>query len=369
MLRTHTSIGYSFDRANFGGISLDGLTEKNVQLAFQFRLPCRLRFPGVVRFPIATVQDSYIAFVNPVKMPGENLMRDVLASNKDEKDLYTTALVINPRPKIAASFVAALRDQEYPDDQGDDGWSLLEASFTAINRAVAAHCKFAEIDFGEASHPIVDSSALRLKIWICAPEAHQLSDDDIEHLASLNRYLIGQVGIHSPTIDVGDLTPQTMAKIERVYARQDTYVFDEFEYESKHFRERGDSVIALLMAIIALESSHGAFARLYLERNNVDNETADRYLRDQGFYSTLPVSIRLFVSETNRPTDDVLKTCLEAVTIRNSVMHAVLSKGKPKIHKLTKQQVDSAAASVLAVHKCLVAEIERLLNDGGVQQE
>jgi hypothetical protein len=78
--------------------------------------------------------------------------------------------------------------------------------------------------------------------------------------------------------------------------------------------------------------------------------TAERLLRDVGFYETLDMTILLFLEPEERPTPEEIKKCKDGITYRNDIMHALVNnRGQYRLRNRTNAQISDAYGNVLKI--------------------
>jgi hypothetical protein len=355
-MRSHGGTGFNILKHLLSGMAEGDASESTIQLAYKFLLPCRLAFHGVTRFDIPGSPSGYLAILNGIELPRPTTLQEAMErAGRVESKLRSTAVAVFEKPKPSPEFLKSMAQGTITGESGVRQ-NHLDLALNALNRIVIAHRSVADIDFGESVYPIVLGESVELQVWVYAPAQHTLSDDEVKAIAELQpRLSVGGIGISAPGIDVSDLAPEKIDRIRHVFRRLDQQVFDEFEYASHYFQFQGEEVISLLMAVVALEATHGAFLRKYLEQRGVSNSQTGTYLREQGFTSTLPITAKVFMREVNKPSDEELTGCLKGVTLRNAIMH-----GNPDM-RTKMNQINEARRNVWAVQKRIVDELEHLL--------
>jgi hypothetical protein len=122
--------------------------------------------------------------------------------------------------------------------------------------------------------------------------------------------------------------------------------------------------VALLLAIAALETVHGAFVREVLGNrlpydDKKKNEIINNFMREQGFYALVKISPYLFLEEQDKPSSEDLERCTKGIKIRNTIMHGITKKGKYKMQTYPINDYNNAYRGVLAVYKCFSGALEK----------
>ena len=128
----------------------------------------------------------------------------------------------------------------------------------------------------------------------------------------------------------------------------------EFAFEACRYAANRDYRMAVLMAVIALESAHNAFIRYELSKILHGNDkakasTINDLLREHGFYSISKITPYLFLDENERPSEADLKASLEAISIRNAIMHSLQRKGLSKLRNYKTDDLIKALKGAVAV--------------------
>lgn len=166
------------------------------------------------------------------------------------------------------------------------------------------------------------------------------------------------------TGDIRDLSPDQMAAMESAVPKLRKHVFYELRANAVSAMLSGDAIVAIVLACAALEGAHGAFVRLAL-RSKVPggvaqfNRFMDGLLREQGFYSLVQLSVRAFMEEGERPSEDDLQKCLHGVTIRNAIMHAgIRGTGRYKLREYTASELSAGYRGIMAVYRAFAAAVD-----------
>jgi hypothetical protein len=231
MINSLGSFGYGLERVVLGPSS--SRNELTVQLAYTVRLPFRLRFARITRFAVS--ESSYIAFHNPVPLRSPITWEQVREQFEDEHVLYTTVVAVEEKPKIDADVQKSITSGGACPDDHDVDHQVIPPALVAINRVIASHGKVAQIDLGSTSYPLVDGSAVEMKLLICAPKGHKITDEEIKRLAKEQRAILGNLSDWAPHVDVGDIQDAAEEKIHHFYSRSQSFLFDELAYASNHF--------------------------------------------------------------------------------------------------------------------------------------
>ena len=210
--------------------------------------------------------------------------------------------------------------------------------------------------------------------WILCPEDYKLTAQDFEAIlsykSSVTMTLSRSIKLSEDEIrrGFGDSIPSTSAleSLFEIFRLQQKYIFYEFAHQAITERANDNLPVALIMSMIALEGAHSALLhstipdRLPASIKNSDARGyVDRLLRDQGIYALLQVSPYLFLDRELQPDPDLVKSCLNAMEMRNAIMHAKTRRGRPTIRAYDDSQYRNAIDSVLRLYKIFADAVGR----------
>jgi hypothetical protein len=169
-------------------------------------------------------------------------------------------------------------------------------------------------------------------------------------------------GIPIPS-ELSDLPSDKLKDITECIINQSDYIFYELAFEAEVKWVAHDHIPALLMAVAALEGVHGAFVTHMLSSKlpkDSDN-LAEKFIRELGMSFCNEVSPYLLMSETGRPSAELIQKVSLALRYRNEIMHALRNKqGKYKIKTRTSGEIHEAYSSVMQMYECYRTAFEKL---------
>jgi hypothetical protein len=293
-------------------------------------------------------------------------MSQIARSSLDE--FFTDAVIVNHQPELRQGEFEAIKT-------GQTGMigpaSLRNPGFRLLKEVIAAHQM---VRLG----PYVSGMGALWPRMLTERETFErilvevvlLADPDCTIdktiiLALLDN--IDQLSFSLPSGGVDDLrdySSEQIAALELAVRKIRNHAFYELKTNAIAAMLGGDSIVAIVLGCAALEGAHGAFMRLVL-RDKIPgddkefNKFMSSLLREQGFYSLVQLSVRVFMKTEERPTDDELKGCLDGVTIRNAIMHASIKKtGTYKIREFSRSEINDGYSGIMAVYRAFETAVE-----------
>ncbi|MCH8149005.1 MAG: hypothetical protein IH987_13665 [Planctomycetes bacterium] len=178
---------------------------------------------------------------------------------------------------------------------------------------------------------------------------------------------VDQLPLELPTVDVGslrDYSSEQLSGLELAVKKLRKHAFYELKTSADSAMLRDDSIVAIVLGCAALEGALGAFMRLALRdkvpgQSGKFNSFMNVLLRGQGFFSLVQLSVRAFLKDEERPTDEELERCLRGVEMRNAIMHAGTNKaGKYRYRQFTPSEMNDAYGGIMAVYRAFEAAVE-----------
>ena len=156
-----------------------------------------------------------------------------------------------------------------------------------------------------------------------------------------------------------DLEPDALESMPKHIEMFRRHAYHEIAYRAQIASIQRDPVVALILACAALEGAHAHFVRTRLAERLASHKRGEQLiedlLREQGIYTLLQVSVA-FLVDAHRPSEEVLASCLNALTIRNSIVHAKQKKGQYKLRSYTAGELYAAVSAVMKVFRQLVGD-------------
>lgn len=340
------------------------------------RLPFHLSTGGLFRVPDPDDSSIELWLRNKVVNPSDGqdagikgAFRAMEIARENPDDLLTDALIVNRSPNLRDGEFEAVKEGN---NNKVGPASLSNSGYDLLNEVIAAHLMVrlgpyvAGLGHGWprmlTKHEIY--AEILLEILLVADPSVVIDDTAINSLLQyVDNEPLGQSG--SMTGDIVDYTPDQLEEIRLAVPKIRAHAFYELKVNAIAAMLRGDSIVAIVLACASLEGAHGAFLTSELERDFVGDASAfNRYvsglLREQGFYSLVQLSVNQFLSHSERPSKEILDSCLEGVTIRNAIMHAGRRKsGNYKLREYTSSQVNNGYKGIMALYRTFEAAVER----------
>lgn len=280
----------------------------------------------------------------------------------------TDALLVNRQPDFRSSEFEAIKNNNV---NAIGCASPNNPGFRLLNEVIAAHqmVRLGPYVAGlGAMWPRMLSAREMFQrvigeVVLISRKGRALTDADVSSLFDyLDQLPLGLS--RSSAGDIRDFSTEQLAELGTAAQKIRNHVFYELKTNAITAMLSGDSVVAIVLACAALEGVHGAFLRLVLSDRIPDNvkkpnSFVDTFLREQGFYSLVQLTSRVFMTDEERPTEDELAKCLNGVTIRNAIMHAgIKGTGKYKLRELSRSEIDAGYSGIMAVYRSFEAAFE-----------
>ncbi len=159
-----------------------------------------------------------------------------------------------------------------------------------------------------------------------------------------------------PTIDV--------SRIQALLSSHEENLHHELMLVAKNLMFQRQASIALLVAMAALETVHGAFLREALGAALPDEEgeksrVINDFMREQGFYALVRISPYLFLEPGERPTRGDIELCMKGIEIRNAVMHGLVKKGRFKMRGYSFDDYNEGYKGAFALYRSFSKALEK----------
>lgn len=337
----------------------------------------------IVRLPFHLCTGSVFHFVDPDQNRLEIWLRNKLSIPHDADiheslgihrmgtspdDFLTDALLINRQPDFRSGEFEAIKNN----NAAAIGFaSPNNPGFRLLNEMIAAH-QMVRVgpyvsEFGAMWPRMLSEREMFQRVIgevvLISRKDRTLSDADVLRLfEDLDRLPLGlpSGGMGDPR----DFSSEQLAALGSSVQKIRDHAFYELKTNAITAMLSGDSVVAIVLACAALEGVHGAFLRLVLSDKipgqvGKFNSFMNSLLREQGFYSLVQLSSRVFMTDEERPSEDELTKCLEGVTIRNAIMHAsIKGSGKYKLRELSRSEIDAGYSGIMKVYRTFETAFE-----------
>ena len=362
-----------------GDLDFRQLEPRNLSLAYALSFPFRLCVGREWKCLIS--EDDYLAEMtlrNIRTYKGEMPIRSRRAYMVDPAPYSTTAIAIMRSVFPPKHMIDALRStipkarSAYP-AYGNNFFEHYENNelhvwygrllFKALRRLLLAYDQIDEQQhrLNQPFHNAGDC-VQRACVTITYPDNYTFTDADISDLFNLfNAPDIRSMGYVLPSFK--DYDSAALQDIGRAIEKQKSHVFYEFATESIIRFRRGDSIVALLMAAIALEGAHAAFVQhdlLPRIPGNDAQKVLDEYLRVEGITTLQKMTPYMLMAEKERPTADEIKACSGAISMRNAIIHSlrITSTGQYKTRKYEDAQLFTAYNAIMTIYRRYVKALE-----------
>lgn len=238
------------------------------------------------------------------------------------------------------------------------GGNLFRA-LSVLNEVVFAYSEAVGSMFGGAALRFLTDTdffdSLRLEFAFVAPADYVLGERDVGEIFDWRPpkefRSLGQL-----TGDLDDVPPSIFADVPAHVARLRAHAYHELAFKSKMAMIAREPLVALVLACAALEGAHAAILRHALgshlsARPKGAEGLLESLSREQGIFTLIELTSYAFMDPKQRPTDDELAKCLEALTMRNGIVHAKQKKGAYKLRQHTFMDLSNAYSAVLVVFR------------------
>jgi hypothetical protein len=283
----------------------------DVQFGFVVELPFRLRVGTWYSHEITARGKRFtIWLLNRVAVSDEHASGfEALKPGGTASDLWTEALLVLHDTDFAEEAVASLRvsaregrEPEYlrPEAERFD-------AMEALNHFVVGYATATGQLYGGSRlrllQPLEFHHYLRWDLTLILPDGTAIGEDYARSLFDLQPTVTVVTG-ESILGDLDDLPPAQLAAVGRAIQRHQDHLFYEFAFDAKAKKTAGDNVGALLMAVAAYETVHGAYVhRLVMERlpAGSSQRLSGDYLRELGMMLCNKLTPYLLMPPDARP--------------------------------------------------------------------
>ncbi len=325
---------------------------RQVYLCCVVNLPFRLRLGDSYAFPKSDNEDFKLHFKNPYKIPPGGIDTEILVKQASKHGTYnffwTKVLIVLKKQQNQSWALAVLND-----------FIIAYATVCKSTHGFLGQVKtLTDMEFSEAAESEIE--------YHC-PKDYVLTDLDIEKLINWKPPFLGQVS-GFPLFKFKDLPTQAIDKIPVAFDRHRNYVFYEFAFYAKFRMQSLDYIGALLMACVALEGAHGAFLR-HVRENGLSTcerkkernfkRELKKVPRGSQFYERIKTTVFIFIKGEEKPPDELLAKCGEAIEIRDDIMHAIYSEGAYKLREHETSKLVSACRAIMDTYKYFLKALEK----------
>lgn len=369
-----------FDHVILGAESATDLKDPCVRSVRILRWPGRFGIGRHLRLDLAALDRQFdVHFYNPFVFEEDDDLpdRDWGAIPLPE-ELRTWIAIVNHRPRIspaarsAALNVADSNRNTLMDYYSFDAWQcqigLKQAmvALTEVERrtrhswitedpylasdvsALSSHTEGLVMVVSEKYLPLDDEMIIS---WIIA--SGNPYDARLSHVSKpewLVRAKYGSTGLTSHVHEV----------LGSVLSSQAQYAHYELAFQSREALWRHDYWPALILACAAMEGAHAALieriSHHFASRADA-REIVSGLLREQGIFTLMKVTPKLFMHESNQPSTLLMGSVERAIKMRNAIAHVKRDKvGSPTFRTYSESQFVTAVNDVLEL--CVVFDDE-----------
>jgi hypothetical protein len=367
-----------------GKMDVESISNAQIYNIFILTLPFRIR-TGTL-FTVRLDDSFEVIFRNKLNIP-RGIPREDIWGLLDQGDkhrpyehFFTEAYILDKHPPIDtayrekfAKYVTTRDSESVPRLRGRE----YEA-FTFLNDVIVGYHHSINNTLGGTFIKRLSLHTfygrLRYIYTVISPSGYQISESAlIEILDTLGEQ--GFMSFDTPMFsfegldDISDAQKSNIQHYSRLHQR---FLFYQFALDAKARMIELDYISAIIFAVVALEGVHAVLLRMRLYRQLTQSimnpevrarqaeTTAERLLRDVGFYETLDMTILLFLKPEERPTPEEIKKCKEGITYRNDIMHALVNnRGQYRLRNRTNAQISDAYGNVLKIFNHFAMLVER----------
>jgi hypothetical protein len=362
---TYSTILYpeSYDLAN--------ARADDLRFGFVVSLPYRLRVGAWYRQEISARGKQFTLWLlNRVAVSEDEPSGfEAIGDKGVVSDLWTEALLVLSDTDVSEESMTALRLS------AQDGGELRHprpeaerfAAMEAINHFVIGYATATNQLYGGSRlrlfYPLEFSQYLRWELALVSPAGAQIEDSYARSLFDLEPDV--RIGVGESLLgDLDDLPAYQLAEIKQTITRHRDFLFYEFAFDAKTKKTAGDSVGALLMAVAAYETVHGAFvARMLMDRlpPHSDPSIPGEYLRQLGMDLCNKLTPYMFIAPDRRPDPVLINRGEQAIHFRNEIMHGLRNRrGVYRRRLRTNEQLSGAYRAAIELYDFYRAAFESL---------
>ncbi|MBN2215884.1 MAG: hypothetical protein JW719_00775 [Pirellulales bacterium] len=283
----------------------------------------------------------------------------------------TKAVVILHNAKITPELLNAIRST---DSRVQPEFSNGQLALEVLNRSIVAYAVETRQLFGlRVLSPLTTSqfhNQIIAGLLLVGYKGSQFAESDILELLSFGIDLpLDETHYEVWSGDIDDLPTIDQSRIQKLLSSHEENLHHELMFTAKNLMVQQQYATALVVAIAAVETVHGAFMRNALGRV-LPNEEAERsrlindFMREQGFYALVRMSPYLFLEQNERPLPEDVARCTRGIEIRNAIMHGLVRKGKFKMRQYSFEDYSDGYKGAIALYKAFSDALEKRREDG-----
>ena len=342
------------------GVEVSRVQRSDIRYGVVIHLPFRLRITGLMRVPPADESYDVWLFNRIAVPPGSHLPAILYALPNKERDgyagLWTDAVIILHSPELTDAIVDEVR---HGNTSSIGLGGNLFRTLTCLNEVIFGYSEATGTIFGGAGLRLLTDmeffGGMRLEFAFVSNGPYQLTRSDVMEIIEYRpdrqaRVIGGQL-----TGDLTDLPDEAVADVPRHISAFRARAYLELAFRAKMAMLGREPVVALVLACAALEGAHADVLRQFLSRlvgtaDGKDLESmVESLLREQGIYTLIQLTSLAFIDTEFRPPQDALDRCLQAITMRNSIVHARQKRGQYRLRSYTFNELNEAYKAVFEI--------------------
>ncbi len=333
---------------------------KSLRVGFLLSVPFRFRLGTLFRCGFKMGSEPFeIIIRNPVDIPaGVDALDDrMVQTPMFAKD--SIVLVVAMRPRIRKEKQAEILAYAGSDDIRPKilPYEVRDDALRALNRFIVSYATAMNTLFGGGPLRLLNSDAFITRtewdILFWGSDSLRLESDLV--VRALNRAVPRDPWSRSRNWGHLDDYPidEAQRKIARVLAEPQNHLFYQLVLEAKTKRIFGQYREALLDAVAGLEGVHALLVQSWFKRIGAKNgkEISENFLLNVGMKLCNEISPYLFLSESERPSNEQIAETRRAIKFRNEIMHALTNKrGEVKHFMRSNDDLSGAINAVLGMY-------------------
>lgn len=320
-------------------VNLSLLEPANVRAVYLARLPFRLKVGDLHKFTLPN-GEGQIWCRNKVSAPQGSDLLSLRLGHGNFESLNTDLLIVLDKLDLDKNTFSSLKEAAIQNDPKVQPSSTFHAEHRAkniVNRLLIAYGTSTG-DFGGVNSVIKlftyfeFMTLINYEITLILPAESEIEDGVVDDLFQQRPLAIGgQQFMGSPA----DLDGTAIESVNTTLQSIDEFPHNEYAFLAKSFAFQGDYRYALLMACVALEGVHAQILQQTLLKELDEFAPASKkgesfskvrfpiknLLRERGLFVQLPLTCLTLLNDSDRPSPLEIQKCLEAVEIRNQIMH------------------------------------------------
>lgn len=327
------------------------------------RLPFRFRTGKLYRFQVTGENPFEVWILNRFLIPEDSDHNDWLprlhaTGINGYSPLWSEAIVFVPDPHVSEEVIDALRKGEakIPSEKN------LFRTQAAFNEFICAYATAANNLFGGAPLRMLTDmeffDSLYVEAAFLSPPGYDITSKDIDGMFSWKpeREFVKIGGQLSGGL--ADLPATTLATVGQAHQNFREHAFYEIAFKAKTEMVGLDPIVAIILASAALEGVHAELLRR-ATKGKISDGLMSKMLREQGIHTLIQITPRLFMPEDERPNDETIRRCVDALEKRNAIIHAKMSGGRYKMRGYTFDVLSNAYSAVMEMYNSLLKFVSR----------